>query len=295
MEILHQSGVGLTCRHCSTTFPTEHGILRLITKQRLHHFAPFLDDYTRIRHAEGRGSQTADYYLRLPEPTMSDPFAGQWQIRNTSYKRLCAEILSRVQQPAKIADLGAGVGWLSNRLADLGHHPIAIDLTVDQLDGLAASSHYGGAWPRVQAEFDRLPLANNQADMVVFNASFHYSSDYLVTLRESLRVLRSRGQIVIIDSPVYKRVESGERMKSERHDEFEQRFGFRSDNIGSIEYLTWDMLRELGAQLGLRWRTIMPWYGWRWALRPLNRRLTGKREPSRFALISGTRIDSAST
>ena len=186
-------------------------------------------------------------------------------------------------------DLGAGVGWLSNRLAGLGHYPCAIDLNLDPRDGLGAARHYGGDWPCVQAEFDRLPLADRQADLVIYNASLHYSTAYRATLAEALRVLRPGGRIVVLDSPIYRRDASGRQMLAERQAAFARDHGTRSDALPNVGYLTWAMLRDLGCDLGLRWEIIRPWYGWRWALRPWRARLARKREPSTFALLVATR------
>ena len=57
-----------------------------------------------------------------------------------------------------ILDIGAGNGWLSNRLAQKGHRPVAVDIFTDGLDGLGAARHYGMSFPLVEAEFDRLPF-----------------------------------------------------------------------------------------------------------------------------------------
>lgn len=281
--------IDVDCNECSITYRAREGILQLINNKRLHLYETFLDEYTRIRRAEGRGSQDAGYYLQLPAPCSGDPLAWQWKIRMVSYNYLQNLILHEISRPLKIADLGAGVGWLSNRLASLGHNPVAIDLSIDSFDGLAAGKHYGGKWPRVQAEFDRLPLADNQADMIIFNASLHYSTDYITTIGEALRVLGKNGRIVVMDSPVYKRAVSGEQMRIEKHRNFEEQFGMRSDSINSIEFLTWNMLDELGMELGLDWQIISPWYGWRRAFRPLTAKIAGKREPSQFALLIATR------
>jgi SAM-dependent methyltransferase len=132
---------------------------------------------------------------------------------------------------------------------------------------------------------DHLPFASEQFDVVLFNASFHYSIDYERTLSEALRCLRHPGNVIIADSPFYWRDESGRTMLEERRMEFQQKFGFRSDSIESREYLTPQVLEALADKLSLQWSVLKPWYGIGWALRPLRSRLFRRREPARFYLL----------
>jgi ubiquinone/menaquinone biosynthesis C-methylase UbiE len=277
----------LSCGKCGTVYFCVDGIWRLLTPKQQEVFGRFLRDYTHIRLAEGRGSEDPEFYRRLPECDPNHPLAWQWRFHKQTLRCFADRILPRLGLKLKILDLGAGVGWLSNQFAKRGHYPCAIDVTVDEQDGLAAARHYAPDWPRIQADFDHLPLADNSVDCVVYNASLHYSVDYATTLAEARRVLRPKGCIVVLESPIYKRDESGRKMVAERHAQFERRFGTRSDAIRSIEYLTWDMLAHLGRELNLTWDVSHPWYGLPWAMRPWIARLKRKREPSQFAILVG--------
>src|SRR5581483_4015429 len=106
--------------------------------------------------------------------------------------------------------------------------------------------------------FDRLPFPNDEADVAVFNASLHYSTDYGVTLREALRVLSPQRIVVIMDSPVYRQAGSGAQMVRERTGAFERRYGFRSDSVPAEHFLTTDRLAELAHDLALRWQPYAP-------------------------------------
>jgi SAM-dependent methyltransferase len=253
----------------------------------------FLDDYIKIRHAEGRGSLDSAYYLALPYRDITGRLEDQWTIRATSFRYLERRLLPPLEKqfgrPLRIADLGAGNCWLSYRLALRGHLPIAIDIQGDPLDGLGAGLHYQehAAFPLVCAEFDDLPLAAGSLDVAIYNASIHYSSDYRRTLTEIRRCLRPAGCFLIVDSPVYQRREHGEMMVRERHSQFQATYGFASDALESIEYFDQEMLAELGRDLGISWQVHRPWYGWQWALRPWKARWRGKRPPSNFWILSG--------
>lgn len=251
----------------------------------------FLKQYAIIRHAEGRGSSDPEYYRALPWRDLSGRNTGQWAIRARSYRHFERSVLRdierTVRRPLRILDLGAGNGWMTHQLRERGHHSIALDIFTDELDGLGALRHYSVQVDGVAAEFDVLPFRDDSVDLVIFNSSLHYSSDYRKTLREARRCLRTDGSLVIIDSPVYAAADYGERMRSERQAEFENTYGFRSDSLGSIEYLDEPTLAALSTELGIEWRRSYPWYGWRWALRPWRARLRGLRHPSRFLILTG--------
>ena len=243
----------------------------------------FLDQYARIRSAEGRGSTDEAYYRALPFTSANAPHAEQWKIRAATYRYFARHILPA--KPSRILDLGAGNGWLSNRLAERGHQPVAIDIFRDHRDGLDAAHHYANKFPVIEGEFDHLPVPSGQFDLAVFNASFHYSADYARTLREARRCLRGDGRVVILDSPVYKMEVHGEAMRTERQLLFERQFGFRSEALHSIEFLDEQMLHDLARDLGLTWAIHRPWYGLAWHLRPVIARMKGRRPPSRFWIL----------
>lgn len=238
----------------------------------------FLEQYGRIRAAEGRGSSSNAYYRELP--FVDDP---QWKIRATTFRYFMRYILPA--RPSRILDLGAGNAWLSNRLVQLGHAPAAIDIFRNGRDGLDAAPHYETTFPRIEAEFDRLPFSSSQFDLAVFNASLHYSADYARTLSEARRCLRADGRIVILDSPVYKLAAHGETMRAERQQLFERQYGFRSEALRSIEFLDGETLARLAGELRLKWTIHRPWYGVAWHMRPVVAKLKSRRPPSRFWIL----------
>jgi SAM-dependent methyltransferase len=282
----------VACRGCGYLLSCSGGVVRALTVERAAHFDQFMVEYQVVRAAEGRGSDSSEYYLALPYRDLSGINQSQWNIRARTFRYLERVILPSLENRHKsamnILDLGAGNGWLSYRLALRGHSPVAVDLLINNRDGLGAATHFGNSlanlFPRVQAELDNLPFEDSQFDAAIFNASFHYSENFQKTLAEAIRCLRPGGCIILADTPWYSRKESGERMLTERRSAFKERFGFPSDAIESLEFVTTERLHMLERQFGLQWAVHSPFYGMRWALRPLVARLHNRREPSRFRI-----------
>lgn len=280
----------LSCRTCRQDYFQVDGIWRMLAPGRAEHFQRFVREYETVRQAEGRGSADAAYYRQLPFKDLSGRFSADWAVRAASYRSLLRQVLAPLEKrhahPLKILDMGAGNGWLSNRLAQRGHIVAAVDLLTNYLDGLGAYIHYPVAFTPLQAEFDRLPLLPGEAHLLIFNASLHYSGDYLLTLQEALRVLADGGRLVILDTPLYSDPQSGRLMVQERQAGFIQQHGFSSNALGSEEFLTYNRLDELARKLDVSWQIHTPYYGLRWMLRPLKAGLLRRREPARFQLVS---------
>jgi SAM-dependent methyltransferase len=289
------------CDVAEHTFRQVGGIWCFLPEARRQTYAQFEQQYETVRAAEGWGKPDRQYFLALPEVAAVDPQTAIWRQRAGSFRALIEQVLQPLERerrrPLTVLDLGAGNCWLAHRLAGRGHRVAAVDVRTGELDGLGAHAWYGNAdgsgeaaFTPVQAEFDRLPFAGDQADLVIFNASLHYAVDYTITLQETLRVLRQAGRVVVMDSPLYRQQGAGAAMVREREARYERVYSFRSNLLPSEHFLTERRLRTLAAALGLRWQAITPLPPWRYAVRDWKARVRGRREPARFPLIVGERM-----
>jgi SAM-dependent methyltransferase len=280
------------CSGCFFVLRTENGIWKTLPLDREAYLQRFIEEYQVVRAAEGRGSEHAEYYLALPYRDVSGRNESQWAIRARTFQYINDKLLPVMESShplgMKVLDLGSGNAWLSYRLALRGHQPVAVDLLTNDQDGLGAAKcyreHLPKLFPRFQAELDHLPFVGRQFDLAIFNASLHYSEDYEQTLREAIRCLRPGGKVIIADTAWYRREQSGRQMLAERRQAFVSQYGFASDGMKSLEYVTDQRLRTLEKRFGLRWQIHSPFYGLRWAMRPFVAKLRGRREPSRFRI-----------
>jgi SAM-dependent methyltransferase len=284
-ELQKNSELELFCARDNLTFKQENGIWKILLPERELHYSRFISDYETVRRFEGRFSPESSYYRALPFKDTSGKFSADWKIRAASFRALQKMLTAE----STVLDVGAGNGWLSNRLSSSGYSVCAVDLLLNPEDGLGAWPHYQSQFAKIQAEFVKLPFQDQSVSTIIFNASFHYSESYEETLAESLRVLSPNGKIIIMDSPVYHTAESGEQMVAERKAAFRARYGFASDSLKSENYLTYQRMGGLGETLGIVWQHVRLFYGVRWAVRPLWALLRGRREPAKFGLWLGTR------
>ena len=285
-DLDRESPEGFFCPSDRLTFERRGGIWRFLTPETTARIAVFVRDYETIRAAEGRAAAEPDWYRLLPQTDRTDPAAAMWRMRAAAYRTFEKKVLKAL--PARrlhIADLGSGSGWLANRLSRRGHDVDAVDLLDNDWDGLGAHRHYDVVYRPVQASFDELPYRPALFDLIVFNAAFHYSVGYEITLEHVLRFLKPGGVLSIIDTPVYHDPESGHRMVAERERAFTERHGFPSNALPLENFLTYDRLERIASKLGLSVRLHRPQYPLRRRLSPLLARLRGRREPASFPVI----------
>jgi SAM-dependent methyltransferase len=249
--------------------------------------AQFAIDYARHRAAEGRGLRGEA--LRSLPYLRSGPLAAQWSVRARSFEGFIRYVVKRQARALHVLDLGAGNGWLSYRVARLGHSAVALDIRGDEVDGLRAAGDLLRDAPflfqRVIGSFEDLPFEAQTFDIAVFNASLHYARDLAKVLHETARVTRHGGVIVILDSPFYRRERDGEAMIREKHKTGQMHFGARTGVLlgqNFIEYLTRDRLAAARPELVWSRRRIRYplWYEFRW----MRAWLRSERHPSRFDL-----------
>ena len=251
----------------------------------------FREAYGQQRAAEGRAASVQEL-LKLPH-LKEGPVARQWQVRARTFARFVDNVLgplaAQVARPLRVADLGAGNGWLCYRVGLLGHQGLALDIRTDSVDGLGAAAPYATQLPqlfsRTAATFEALPLAARSCDIAVFNAALHYALGLSVALAEAARIVRPGGRIAILDSPFYDDEQTGQAMVTEKRSHAQQQFGERAGDLMAlpfVEFLTRERLASASTALQLTWRRLRVWYPLWYEARPLLARLRGLRAPSRF-------------
>ncbi|MEE9288920.1 MAG: class I SAM-dependent methyltransferase [Bacteroidota bacterium] len=280
--------LGWECVQENFSFAISQGIPDLVLPSRRERIDTFLSIYQKIRSTEGWGSTNVDYYLSLPYRDLTGNHRRIWKTRARTFERFFYQLAERNQStPLRLLDVGAGNCWMSIRLADAGWLVVAADINMDSFDGLGVAFRLGTKGPLkfscVRAEFDYLPFPESSFDVIVFNASLHYSKDTTATLLRALRLIKDDGALYILDSPLYQDGESGKKMVEERRGEYRKKYGISIPDEFAGNFLTYEQLDRLQPQCTLE--SLSPHYGMVWNLRPVLARLLSRREPASFEIV----------
>ena len=257
---------------------------RCLTPARVAALEPFLAQYRVVRAGDGHRQALPEYYCTLPSVGEDHPQAGEWRVRRETYHHLLRHVLAEAPQSVHVLDVGAGSAWLSHRLAELGHHTVAVDVLDDEADGLGAARHYASQFPIVQADFNALPFLPHQFDVVVFNGSLHYAHDVADALGRAREMLAPGGALVVMDSPMFHSDGDGQAMTAQQARRFQFEYGLATVVPAGAGYLTFPSLETAARTLQMQPVYVPSRAPLAWRMKRRLSRLRLGRAPAAFGL-----------
>jgi ubiquinone/menaquinone biosynthesis C-methylase UbiE len=109
--------------------------------------------------------------------------------------------LFRLVPPITIVDLGAGDGMISQLLADRAKKVICVDSSKSMVrlgTDLAKRKGLGNLEYKL-GDLEKIPLDDNSVDLALMSQSLHHALRPESALQEAHRVLKPRGQLMVID------------------------------------------------------------------------------------------------
>jgi len=177
----------LTCAHCPTTYPIEHGIVHLASKTEVASAYPVMEEQART------GAPFYDYGLRR--------FA---EIIGLSPEDGRAEYLHRLEliPEATVLDVGAGTGaeleYVWSKAGDA--RMFGLDLSIEMLRQCQRRMRKANAHAELFLGFaERLPFRDDTFDVVFHTGAINEFTDQRAAIREFVRVAKPGTRIVITD------------------------------------------------------------------------------------------------
>jgi len=121
-------------------------------------------------------------------------------------------LLLRILPPIVVADLGAGEGLLSELLARRCKKVIAVDNSEKIVAFGAAKARKNGLKNLEfrQGDLQNPPIDADSVDLVILSQALHHAEDPAAAIRSARKILRSGGQIMILDLLRHNFEKSGE-------------------------------------------------------------------------------------
>ena len=163
----------------------------------------FVSLYQSLREKEERVFSDSALW-QLPEVEATHPHFAEWQLRKTSAKRLILWLI-RKKSPLDILEIGCGNGWLSHQLAAIpGSRVTGTDINsfeTEQAKRVFASKSnlnfiHGEASPAL--------FKGRKFDIILFASAMQYFESVGETIGNARSMLKSHGEIHIMDSPFYR-------------------------------------------------------------------------------------------
>ena len=122
------------------------------------------------------------------------------------------------------ADIGAGAGFISLALADMGVKVIAVDQSEAMLSELRKKHTRGEEIDCRPGDAEQLPIENESVDYAFANMSLHHVESPAAAIKEMARILKPKGMLVITDLDRH----DVEFLRREHHDRW---MGFEREDI----------------------------------------------------------------
>lgn len=139
------------------------------------------------------------------------------------------------------ADLGAGTGFLTEGLVNLGARVIAVDEVSEMLDVLKENIPQNDLVETRLGESKKIPIDNDSVEYVFANMYLHHVESPPEAIKEMFRITKKGGKAVITDLDEhefeYLRTEHNDRWMGFKREDIEQWFisaGFSDVTVGCV-------------------------------------------------------------
>ncbi|MCK5379215.1 MAG: class I SAM-dependent methyltransferase [Acidobacteria bacterium] len=162
--------------------------------------------YLEVRRAEGR-VLSPEALRELPLVAAGDPHVREWRIRAATTDRLIGFLRGHRPHP-HILDLGCGPGWMTAILArELEATAIGIDCNRSELERGAEAFGTVEGLELVYGDIFEPVVDPASFDIIIVAAALQYFPDPHALLIRLLDLLKPGGEILVADTPLYRREE----------------------------------------------------------------------------------------
>lgn len=223
-------------------FNDEDGVLQLLTDDFAAELSRFTAVFSQMRTVTQKRLPDPSVYPQLP---FIEPAIAGWEWRTRQYDleiiQLTIEHLQLTMGGRKLRalDVGAWNGWLSYRLAMIGHQVTAVDYFLDAYDGLAAKKFYPTNWQAIQMDLTDLSVLDTTFDLIILNRCLQFAPNPLTMVAQAQARLAPGGCLIITGLQLFADARQKAQQVSDYRQKNREEFGFELFLKPTRGYLDW--------------------------------------------------------
>lgn len=160
--------------------------------------------YLKLRTKEGR-LYSDEVVKLLPEVPSTHQLSKEWSIRSSSAQKLTNYIVKQDHKSPTILDIGCGNGWFANYLSQrIRVVYCGVDVNKTELEQAVRLFTRDRKVFFLHADISTAELPKRQIDFILLASSIQYFNSLNQLIARLLPTLTSKGEIHIVDSPLYK-------------------------------------------------------------------------------------------
>lgn len=184
-------------------------------REKLDHFLKSFEEY---RTSNNLVIKDVSLYKNLPFSIYSE----EWKERQKDIYVIDEKIKNK--KNLKILDVGSWNGWLSNYLSNKGHQVTALNLFMDEYDGLLSKNKYETTYTSLQINVEELYRIEDQFDCIVFNRNWAFFNNAQKVFNDAKKMLTPNGEILFTGLAFYKNPVKAKKNLELMNEKFETKY-----------------------------------------------------------------------
>lgn len=197
MKILHPNNIAPVPLDKLENY-LKDGIYDIIDPQERQKLNYFLKSFEAYRISNNLVIRDNSLYKNLPFSLHTE----EWKERQKDIFIIEKRIKNK--KKLKILDVGSWNGWLSNYLSQKGHDITAVNLFIDEYDGLTSKNKYETDYVSLQMYVEEIYRIKDKFDLIIFNRNWAFFNNPQKVFNDSKKMLTSKGEIIFTGLGFYR-------------------------------------------------------------------------------------------
>jgi 2-polyprenyl-3-methyl-5-hydroxy-6-metoxy-1,4-benzoquinol methylase len=173
------------------------GIYEVIDAEERNKLNYFLTCFEEYRLSNNLVIKDESLYKNLPFSLDTE----EWKVRQKDILILEKKIKDKNQ--LNILDVSSWNGWLSNYLSEKGHKVSALNLFIDEYDGLKSKKKYDTTYLSFQINVEEIFRIKDKFDLIIFNRNWAFINNKQKVFNDAKKMLTANGEIVFTGLSFY--------------------------------------------------------------------------------------------